>query len=605
MVSSFALHQMPSSRQGKSENVGKIWRARTNPHRSLVRYLVLATDYDGTLATNGRMAPTTVAALERVRASGRKLILVTGRHLPDLKSICPVLDRFARVVVENGGLLYDPANNEELMLCEPPPKPLLSLLRERGVPFEAGRTVIATWEPHQRTVIDAIRDLGLDSQVIFNKGAVMVLPSGINKGSGLAAALKSLAISAHNAVGIGDAENDHAFLASCECGFAVANALPALKERADVVTNADHGAGVEELIDELLKDDLAQYDIRLQHHAISLGTAVGEDATEVRIGPCRNSVLIAGASASGKSTLAASILEQLVAKQYQFCLVDPEGDYENFAGALSFGTGKERPDLTAVLNSLQSPDNNTVVDLLGMAVKERPEYFSQLLPKLIELRAQTARPHWIVIDEAHHLLPTSWSPPSSTLLPELGGTILITVHPEQVSAAALLTVEVIITTGPSAPDTVRAFAHRVQVESPSMTKPPQPGEALIWFRKKSSSPILMKTREAKAERRRHRRQYAEGELPPERSFYFRGPKSKLHLRAQNLNMFLQLADGVDDETWLYHLRGSDYSKWFEEAIKDPELADEASRVEQDWQQTVAESKKKIRQAVESRYTVPA
>ena len=569
-----------------------------------MRYLVLATDYDGTLATSGRVARSAVVALERVRASGRRLILVTGRHLPDLKTVFPFLDRFQKVVVENGGLLYDPAENEELMLCEPPPASLLILLREKGVPFEVGRTVIATWEPHQKVVIEAIRELGLDSQVIFNKGAVMVLPSGVNKSSGLAAALKALRLSRHNVVGIGDAENDHAFLASCECGFAVENALPALKDRADVVTRADHGAGVEEMIEQLLEDDLARYDTRLERHAISLGPRVGVDAKEVKIGPWRGSVMIAGASASGKSTIAASILEQLAEQQYQFCLVDPEGDYENFAGALSFGTGKEPPDPAAVLNALRSPDNNAVVNLLGIAMKERPDYFSQLLPRLIELRARTARPHWIVIDEAHHLLPTSWAPATSTLPLDLGGIIFITVHPEQVSAAALVGVDVIITTGPSAVATMRAFAQRLQVESPSLLgAPSQPGEALIWFRKQSPAAVLVKTREATAERRRHRRQYAEGDLPPDRSFYFRGSESKLHLRAQNLNMFLQLADGIDDDTWLYHLRTGDYSTWFEQAIKDADLAAEARRVEQEWQQSPAESKQKIKRAVELRYTV--
>jgi hydroxymethylpyrimidine pyrophosphatase-like HAD family hydrolase len=84
----------------------------------------------------------------------------------------------------------------------------------------------------------------------------MVLPTGINKASGLTRALERMGLSPENAVGIGDAENDHAFLRLCACGVAVANALPSLKEAADLVTRADHGAGVEELIDELLRDDL-------------------------------------------------------------------------------------------------------------------------------------------------------------------------------------------------------------------------------------------------------------------------------------------------------------------------------------------------------------
>ena len=48
--------------------------------------------------------------------------------------------------------------------------------------------------------------------MIFNKGAVMILPSGVNKATGLAAALEELGLSPHNVVGVGDAENDHAFL---------------------------------------------------------------------------------------------------------------------------------------------------------------------------------------------------------------------------------------------------------------------------------------------------------------------------------------------------------------------------------------------------------
>ena len=116
--------------------------------------------------------------------------------------------------------------------------------------------IVATWEPHEKTVLEAIRDCGLELQVIFNKGAVMVLPAGVNKATGLRAALAELNLSPHNAVGVGDAENDHAFLNICECAVAVANALPAVKERADIVTFADHGAGVTELIDEMLADDL-------------------------------------------------------------------------------------------------------------------------------------------------------------------------------------------------------------------------------------------------------------------------------------------------------------------------------------------------------------
>ena len=109
----------------------------------------------------------------------------------------------------------------------------------------------------------------------------------------------------------------------------------------------------------------------------------------------------------------------------------------------------------------------------------------------------------------------------------------------------------------------------------------------------------------KAERRRHVRKYAEGELAPHRSFYFEGPEKKLKLRAQNLNMFIQLAEGVDQDTWTYHLRQGDYSRWFRENIKDKDLADEAERIRRLPGLSPEESRALMRAAIEQRYTASA
>ena len=106
-------------------------------------------------------------------------------------------------------------------------------------------------------MLETIRDLGLELEVIFNKGAVMILPTGVNKATGLAAAMKELGVPSESVVGVGDAENDHAFLSFCGCGIAVSNALPALKAHADLVTKGPHGEGVTELIDLLIETDLA------------------------------------------------------------------------------------------------------------------------------------------------------------------------------------------------------------------------------------------------------------------------------------------------------------------------------------------------------------
>jgi HAD superfamily hydrolase (TIGR01484 family) len=223
-----------------------------------MRFRALATDYDETLATHGRVESATIAGLKRLHASGRRLLLVTGRELPDVKRIFPEIATFDAVVAENGAVLYLPSSARETLLCEPPSEALIAALRESKVPISVGRGIIATTEPHQVAVLNSIHELGLELQVIFNKGAVMVLPSGINKATGLGHALRELAIAAENTVAIGDAENDHAFLAACGCGVAVANALASLKSHAHVVTVGSQGAGVLEVIEELLANDFVR-----------------------------------------------------------------------------------------------------------------------------------------------------------------------------------------------------------------------------------------------------------------------------------------------------------------------------------------------------------
>jgi hypothetical protein len=117
--------------------------------------------------------------------------------------------------------------------------------------------------------------------------------------------------------------------------------------------------------------------------------------------------------------------------------------------------------------------------------------------------------------------------------------------------------------------------------------------------------MVMQTTPPTAERRRHRRKYAEGELGEECSFYFQGPDHKLNLRVQNLILFIQIAQGVGDEVWQYHLRREEYSHWFRTCIKDDELAAEAASVEQRGDLTPEESRVLIENAIRKRYTAPA
>jgi hydroxymethylpyrimidine pyrophosphatase-like HAD family hydrolase len=570
-----------------------------------VRYVALGTDYDGTLATDGRVGDDVVAALERVRASGRKLVLVTGRELDELLAVFPRVDLFDRVVAENGALVYEPATRSIRLLAERPPDAFVDALRARGVaPLGVGRVIVATWQPHEQAVLGTIRDLGLELQVIFNKGAVMVLPAGVNKSSGFQAALAELGLSAHNAVGIGDAENDHAFLDLCECAVAVANALPMLKERADYVTRGDHGAGVIELIERLLADDLCSLEPRLTRRGLLLGTReAGRQASLPAYGP---TVLAVGPSGSGKSTSVTGLVERLAAQGYQFCLIDPEGDYEGFAGAVVMGDTERPPSLDAVLQLLSDPAQNVVVNLLGVRGEDRPAFFASLMPRLQELRAARGRPHWLVVDEAHHLLPAAWDAAKLVLPQRLLSTILITLEPSHLAASILGEVDVVIAVGDAPDATLADFAATRHLPLPPHPLPAlEAGEVFLWEIDAAREPVRVSVEPSRSERRRHRRKYAQGELLAEENFYFRGPEDKLNLRAQNLVIFLQLAEGVDDETWLHHLRQGDYSRWFRTCIKDEELADDAAAVEQDADLPAAESRARIRRAIEERYTLPA
>lgn len=242
-----------------------------------MRYFALACDYDSTLADHGIVRDSTVDALRRLTASGRKLILVTGRELDDLRQVFPHHEIFDRIVAENGALLYNPASREARALAHPPSSELIRALREAGIaPLSIGTSVVSTSQPHGATVLKVIHDLGLELQVIYNRDAAMILPSGVNKATGFREALADLAISPRDTVGVGDAENDHSLLDACGFGVAVANAIPALKERADFITGEPDGKGVEELIEKLLFDDLRSLEPRAPRASVLLGRTVDE-----------------------------------------------------------------------------------------------------------------------------------------------------------------------------------------------------------------------------------------------------------------------------------------------------------------------------------------
>lgn len=571
-----------------------------------MRYRVLATDYDNTLATEGRVPVPVVRALEKLRASGRDTVLVTGRELDDVLEIFPQAgELFSRIVAENGGVLYQPDTNERRLLAGPPPDAFVAAMRERGVRhLGVSQTLVATVRPYERIALEAIRDLGLDLHVVFNGDAVMIVAPGVSKASGLVAALDELGLSPHGAVGVGDGENDHPLIDVCECGVAVSNAVASLREHADIVTDGVAGDGVIALIDELVDNDLANRLIRRRE--LLLGT--DEDSGEqVTIAPYGTVLLVTGPSSSGKSKMTRGFLERLAVAQYQFCVIDPEGDHEGTAGTVSLGDASSAPGVDDVAGLLRSSRQNVIANLMRVPAADRPRFCAELLPSLQKLRAQTGRPHWLIVDEAHHLFPAQWEAAASVLPAYFDTALLITTHPDLLAPALLAQTNAVLAAGDDACTALEAFAVQRNLRKPECDRATklERGQMLLWQPGAADrAPRRIKPEKGHGEHRRHVRKYAEGLLIPERSFYFRGPEQKLNLRAHNLMLFIELAQGVDDDTWRFHLQQGDYSRWFADVIGDDDLADAARDVEAQPDAPVNESRARICEAIAERYTQP-
>lgn len=566
-----------------------------------MRYLALVTDYDGTLAVHGKTAEEAVWALERLRLSGRKAILITGRMLDDLRTACPYLHLFDYVVAENGGVVHAPSTRETTVLGPPPSSAFIDRLRSLGVdPLDVGQVILATWTPHHTTVLQVVQEMGLELLIGFNRAAVMVLPVGVNKSTGLEYALRKLGLSFHEAVGVGDAENDHSFLRRCECAVAVANAVASIRACAAFVTQHEAGRGVAELVDELIATDLVRMQGKLPRNRITIASR--PEGTAITVPPYGLNILVAGPSGSGKSTVTAGIVERLLEHAYQVCVIDPEGDYGTLQEVIMVGSANHAVPVNEALSILEDPKVNLDINLLGVGLVDRPRYFAHLWSSIGTLRVRTGRPHWIVLDEAHHLLPIESAP--GALPPRLGETILVTVHPDHLPRAVLEMIDVVIAVGRSPERTLERFGeaagHPVDWKADAAHATGQIG---VWFVRGADPPILARSIPPARDRIRHRRKYAEGDMRY-RSFYFRGPGGRHNLKAQNLVIFSQIAEGIDEETWLYHLHRGDYSRWFRHAVKDRYLADQAERVENRRALSPHESRTLIRALIDSRYTLP-
>jgi HAD superfamily hydrolase (TIGR01484 family) len=417
----------------------------------------------------------TIAALERFIRSGRRLIMVTGRQLGELMAIFPQFKLFERIVAENGALVYDPATGTETLLTEGPKPEFLEALRGHGVTHLAvGKAIVATWEPHEVAVLRTIQEMGLELQVIFNKGAVMILPTGVTKASGLKAALAQMGLSRHNAVGVGDAENDHALLALCECSAAVANALPALKERADLVTAGDHGSGVRELMERMLDNDLADLEPKLVRHLLSLGDG---KAPPVLLTPYGGTTVVAGPAPAGRLPLAAAVfLQRLAEAGYQFCAIGTDVSWAAGDQALALGAPAKAASADQIAQALANPARNVVIDAAAVEEEARGAYVADVLDRLAAARGACARPHWIVIDRLAGRLGDGWSERIAAQ-PALRQNLLVIVGPGEALGAGV---------GPYVDTLILGPQAQVGLPRAEWVAAPSDGlhhdEALVWRR---------------------------------------------------------------------------------------------------------------------------
>jgi hypothetical protein len=426
----------------------------------------------------------------------------------------------------------------------------------------------------------------------------------VTKGTGLEAVLSAMELSSHNTVCIGDAENDHAFLAMSECAVAVANAIPALQERADYVTRAPGGEGVIEFIDEHLMNDALAIIPHLPRHRLPIGETA--DGQPVALPAHGTRLLIVGPSGSGKTTLTGALVERVVDTGRSALLIDPEGDYQTLADLENVvvlgGTGERAlPTQEELQQLLRRPRSSLVLNLSAMTRTEKVAYATKALGVVASVRTMSGLPHWLIVDEAHHVMPADGSPAAELLHAGPESLCMITLAVDDLAPEARTLPTAVGSTELNAFATSVAGLRNGAV--PALGGAPlERGEAALAWLDPTPRAVRFQVSRRRVHHRRHLRKYTEGELPPERSFFFRGPANALNLRAANLVRFAELAGGVDEATWAHHLAAGEYSNWVRQMIKDPELADEIARIEAA-DASPSESRRQVLERVRARYSV--
>jgi len=367
---------------------------------------VIACDFDGTTATNGHPAPELSAALAAARIQGIVTLLVTGRVLEEVKRLSETAP-FDAIVAENGAVVYLGARGRTIELGKPPPESFIRELRAEEIPFHTGAVILGTQEEHASQLLNLIRRFELDRQLIFNREALMLLPSGINKATGIRSALDTMGRSEHNMVAFGDAENDIPMLVSAAVGVAAQDSVSSVLALADDRVPQPGGTGVASYICSML--DRGGILPTPARQTINLG--ISSDGTSALIPTSGVNVVVSGDPRSGKSWIAALITEQLAEQGYRVCVIDPEGDYVQLGqrpGIVMLGDDLILPPPHVAARMMAGQPLSAIFSLSSLSPGEQANYVEGLLASLEETRRVTGIPHWIVIDEAHYFfLPSS------------------------------------------------------------------------------------------------------------------------------------------------------------------------------------------------------
>ncbi len=571
-------------------------------------FRAVALDYDGTLTDDSPPNDAVLEAVADARRTGTKVLLVTGRILAELQDDFPdVREHFDVVVAENGAVLA--GSGWTRALVESVDSALDRALRTRGIGFRRGQVLLACDAVHDVDVLEEIRRLGFDYQLVHNRDALMVLPPGVSKGTGVFEALGDLRVSYHSAIAVGDAENDHALLARCEVGVAVANAVEALKDHAELVLDEPDGAGIAAL----LRGPVLAGKQRLHSRRFLLRLGTRADGRAVEIPASQLNLLITGGSRSGKSYVTGLVAEQLVSLGYSVLVADPHGDHRGLwelRGVLMLGGEEPLPSPTDLARLLEHRFGSAVVDLSLVSGDDASLYLSQIPMAIERLRAATGLPHWVVVDEAHGALGGRWQ--LGALL-ESGhdGFCLATYRPQELQAEALAATDAIILVPGGDDGDLTSFlpaaAELGGVESSELAanvSRAQPGQAVLVRPSTPGEIVVFDVGTRLTSHVRHWHKYARARLGRNVRFYFRRDwQTPTGALAANVEEFHHELAHCDAQVVHHHAAHGDFSRWLRHVIRDDGLADAVRDVEgrRPLEPQLESVRQDVLAAIESRY----